>query len=1534
MIVRTKHYRFYLMMLGGFFFSASMQALAQSAGTPPRIENTGTAPVGYQEDRPAALLLNTVIIADDDSQNMSLATFSFGNGYDAAQDTLVFEETTNIRGHFDETSGTLYLLAFPAGQGVSINQMQTAVRSVAYLLTGDNPGVRTLSVGITVTDAEGNRSETVIRNLNIKSSNDNPVISSTETTPANAERNREIRIFDKATISDPDNNLFQRLEVEIAEGFDQDQLSLRGNLPGFTVNDEAKTIIIEGQGDANTYTRIIKSIYYEHDPFFARVSGIRKVNLRIFDTSGGSSNTLSRYFVVQPLIGSSVNIPPYLKDFQVNTDEGSSISFSSTFFTDNIVDPEDDFAGVTIESLPRHGSLFLGASEVNNQFIINNTLITRSQLNELRYQPDALYNGRDSFEWNARDQQNFAANPAAVVIQVASVNQLPQINAPASVDVEEDTPRQLNDIRVTDPDQEPLRISVSASHANLFLPASVIDRGFVEFISGSRNGDKLIIFSSSANLAAYALSGLVYAPEENFAGSDEIEINVDDNEGGDVDRTISVNVLLVNDAPELENLESTPVSYTENAPAVLLTTAISLSDEEGNQITSARISISEGYAGVEDVLGFTPQSGITGSYADGILTLSGSASAAAYQAVLRSVTYVNNSDNPSAQSRIISFSATDAGGAQSMAVNRELNVIPINDPPVLSGLEDSPISFVQNGDPVSISSSLVISDSDNPTLSSATITFDEDEFEDDEDLLEFSGNGSIQASWDEDDGVLILSGSATVAAYQQAIRNVTYRNTSDDPDDDEISITIRVSDGSAFSNEVVRSVEVITNDPPLISSFDRSINEDQPLTFALSDFPYEDPDNGPNAGIASIAITRLPGMGVLVVGEDTITTEEMEAASNGFTISAAEIDAFRYLPLPDSSGTDNFEWNAFDGAEYAESAALVNITISPQPDAPVPADFSVEAVEDQLYGFSAGQFADATRDADGDALSRVIIRSVPDNGALLLNSISIPANSELSLAELEDLQYRPAPNYNGEDAFRWAASDGERISSQNASVLISVTPVNDAPIVASFTKAINESESYTFTTADFSANYLDIENIPLSAISITSLPSVGTLLLNGNPLGAGTNITSANISQLVYQPAAEQGGGKVSFGWTASDGELMAEDEAVVTIIIGVGVTDFAISTSEDEAYSFSPAQFASNYGNPDASLQSIRIDELPENGSLLLNEEVVSIGQEISETDIALLIYQPAENFFGEDSLSWNASGGDSYADQPAKVLISVAAVNDAPVISQLSDISLLAGSSSEEITFEVNDLESEAEEIVISTFSSDNSIISADQIVISGEGSTRTLTLSAVAESQGEVLITLVASDGQAQGERQFNVTVVPYLVSLELENELNICTGESEILPVSLQGGQAPYELQAVCELQDCSLTFSDGEITFSPAASTTYFISFVDANGIRSNVDTVEVNINDCTNLTLEIPSAFTPNGDQVNDSWEIGNIEYTENVKVEVYNRYGLQVFSSEGYAEPWNGNYENTPLAAGTYYYAINVANGAQIYNGSVTILR
>ena len=121
-------------------------------------------------------------------------------------------------------------------------------------------------------------------------------------------------------------------------------------------------------------------------------------------------------------------------------------------------------------------------------------------------------------------------------------------------------------------------------------------------------------------------------------------------------------------------------------------------------------------------------------------------------------------------------------------------------------------------------------------------------------------------------------------------------------------------------------------------------------------------------------------------------------------------------------------------------------------------------------------------------------------------------------------------------------------------------------------------------------------------------------------------------------------------------------------------------------------------------------------------------------------------------------------------------------------------------------------------------------------------------------------------------------------------------------------------------------SDSIAILGPLTDTTYQVEVTSVNGCISQAR-VKVIVFD----KLYIPTAFSPNQDGENETFEIfnGDSQITE---VSIYNRWGQVVFHSKGYEVPWNGNYNNQLVPSGTYPYRIMTKFGD--YRGEVLLLR
>ena len=85
---------------------------------------------------------------------------------------------------------------------------------------------------------------------------------------------------------------------------------------------------------------------------------------------------------------------------------------------------------------------------------------------------------------------------------------------------------------------------------------------------------------------------------------------------------------------------------------------------------------------------------------------------------------------------------------------------------------------------------------------------------------------------------------------------------------------------------------------------------------------------------------------------------------------------------------------------------------------------------------------------------------------------------------------------------------------------------------------------------------------------------------------------------------------------------------------------------------------------------------------------------------------------------------------------------------------------------------------------------------------------------------------------------------------------------------------------------------------------------------------------------EVPSAISPNGDGINDTWVIGAIDEYVDAEVIIYNRWGQRVFYSPENKEYWDGKHKGADMPIADYFYIINNKEGEQLSHGRLTLKR
>ena len=306
-------------------------------------------------------------------------------------------------------------------------------------------------------------------------------------------------------------------------------------------------------------------------------------------------------------------------------------------------------------------------------------------------------------------------------------------------------------------------------------------------------------------------SPLNFRAWDRASGSSGQRVNVSVN-GGNTAFSVDTNsfatmITSVNDLPLLGGLPAGPLQYIEDTgPLPLPGESLTVTDIDSPLLASAIVRLTNPLDGdAEWLLVTTNGTGITAVYEGGVLQLTGPASPAAYQAVLRSIKYWNASQDPDPTDRTFQISVADNQGSRSPA-SIVVQGQPVNDPPELdlngvgAGENFTTTFFINRGPIAIVAESLVVNDIDNTTIKSATVrivNLQDDQAE----LLsaDISGVTNIKQSYNPVTGVMSLTGVDSIANYQRVLRTVTYDNILPEPDTTARVAEFTLTDGTSTS---------------------------------------------------------------------------------------------------------------------------------------------------------------------------------------------------------------------------------------------------------------------------------------------------------------------------------------------------------------------------------------------------------------------------------------------------------------------------------------------------------------------------------------------------------------------------------------------------------------------------------------------------------------------------------------------------------------------------------------------------------------
>ncbi|MGA7932684.1 MAG: Ig-like domain-containing protein, partial [Kovacikia sp.] len=846
----------------------------------------------------------------------------------------------------------------------------------------------------------------------------------------------------------------------------------------------------------------------------------------VSDGVGGLLSTNTLDITVTP-----ANDPPAitLPTGKLSADQGANSALSGI----SITDPDAFNGNLTVTLSAANGVLSIGlkpgltfsqgSGTQDATMIFSGTLSNiNTALSSLIYRSNSLFKGTETISITVNDNANTGVGGAlsdskSLAVTVTPINKSPVITLPSSQVASEDTNLTIPGISIDDVDGNGGPVTVSLSAVNGVVSLSSISG--ITLLTGTGFQDRNVTFSGTLASVNAVLNNLIYLGSKDFNGSDVISIEVNDSlstgTGGiplSDRKTLAITVNPVNDAPVL----TVPGNQTANENTNLRITGISITDvDAGNSNITVSLTVSNGTLSLASTTGliFTSGNGNQNS------SLIFSGTLASVNSALNTLIYQGNPNFNGTDT--INLSVNDNGNmgsgiALSDSKAIAVNVLGVNSPPVIT----VPLAPAANSGANLAIVGVSINDPDagsglmqvtiaaaNGVLSipTAGLTF-------------FQGNGNQNSR---------ITFEGTLAAINSALANLVYRSFFGYTGFETVSISVNDQGNSGVgtprsdTKALYINVGGALNNPPTANNDTYNILRNGTLT--------------------------VPGAGVLTNDVDTdgpsLSANLVTLPSQG-NISLSSTGSFTYTPNANFVGTDTFTYRATDGIANSNLATVTILVTAPANNAPVANQDSFSFNEDTPYSNNI-----LLNDTD-----------VEDTRPQTAQLISGPAHSAtFSLNSDGSFNYTPTANFNGSDSFTYIARDSAGASSGTATVNLTITPVNDAPI------AINDNLTVS-AGATLNNNVLtndtDVEDTRPQTAQLVSGPA-HSATFSLNPDGSFN-----------YTPAANFSGTDI-FTYIARDSAGANSNTATVTINVSslpnnlpVAVDDSFPAFNEDTAFS------------------------------------------------------------------------------------------------------------------------------------------------------------------------------------------------------------------------------------------------------------------------------------------------------------------------------------------------------------------------------
>jgi gliding motility-associated-like protein len=1302
----------------------------------------------------------------------------------------------------------------------------------------------------------------------------------------------------------------------------------------------------------------------------ANYSGTFTANYTITDIEGAISNVATITITVV-----EVNDPPVAQNDVATADQGQTITIS---ILNNDVDADGTINPATVDLNPAQPGIQSSITVTGGQFSVNSSGI-------VTFVADGSFSGIAIAQYVVSDNDGAFSNVASINVTVNSVNHAP-IARNDSTSTNEDVSVSFNVLQ-NDTDSDG---SINATTVDL---------------NPSSPGIQNFFNTANGNFTVNTSGVVTFIPAPNYFGVVIVSYTVEDNVGATSNiATLKITVNPVNDLPVAVNDEAT----TQEGQAVTINILANDSDIDGI-LDPNTVDINKTMGGTQKI-----HETAEGKWEVNNLGVVTFTPAAQFHGVAQ-----------------INYTVQDNQSGTSNEATIKVTVIFVNDAPVavadeIVTNEDTPVTYAILANDSDVDGTLDITTIDlNTTLPGIqkTVTRTEGELSIQPDgtlryvpTLNYHGTFSIAYTVRDNNGL-----SSNVALITIVVNSVN-----DAP--------VALNDNVTINKNTVATIPVLSNDSDVdgtlnlasvdLNEFTAGIQSSYTTTEGLwevstegivkftpvqnfvgtASLRYSVSDNeGLASNLATITVTVLHVNAAPVAQDDAVSTNEDTVISfnivendsddGGLVLTTIDLDVLTpgiqnsrtvaggifsvnpsgivtFTPTLNYNGIVSIRYTINDNEGATSNMATITVTVVSVNDAPVAVNDEVSMLEDQSVTINVlANDSDVDGTLDKSSVDLIVTTAeiektnqVP-NGTFTVNSEGI-------------VTFTPNANYAGTVTSRYRVKDNDGAWSNDATITVHVTPVNDPPTldVIPNQRVLRNAEQKSITLTGISAGPNETGDVLLSAVSSN------TTLIPLTNLSITHNNTSATAI-LKFQPAPNQTG-TTTISVRAIDTGFSEVVRSFTVEVVDVRITSAPIAVAvENELYEY-----------------NLSVTNVDETLTLAVTQKPAWLTLTSTGKNSAKLSGTPTSSASGGNVVVQLRNGSVVVDEQSYTV-----SVNHRPSLSSFN-ISLNEDQpyqfSLAEFDNAFQDVDQQAlSEIQFSSLPK-HGTVQLNSVVLT--------TSSKIARSSIQNLRYVPSTDYTGLdtlywlGSDPYHYSLFPAYISIVI-NPVNDPPNVSLINTDTLLyevSSEIPVQLVNVFEITDvddddivgATLTFrtedyvrysdklefkntdkisgsfssTTGQLILSGVASKEEYVQAIksvqylydNARRLEFVNKVVFFQLNDGKSLgdfasrhiklidtfqPLDIPNSFTPDGNGKNDYWVIGiknsddddDVLRYEDTSIKVYDRRGHLVFETVGFDTPWDGRSKTgEKLPVDSYFYTIEVKSFKVSYKGVVTILR